>query len=291
MPERFGPDERRVFKRQGYVVLDDILDTNDVKAARDEIWTTIPETPADVGESYRTPYEIANGDDIKKPDAFESIQYDVFAAANELVGGVLQTPASPFDLSQEMQLALNFPRKTRLRHTHQRANNGGYADSGGHIDGYNTLRSGEEGASLPEYFTVGATIYFDSVEQNGGGFVVFPGSHHVVAEYFKDHSLEGPSWRGRLPAIDDTGGWTYETSLAEQLRASEITGGAGTVILWHNKLLHGSGYNQREALRLAGISRFQHDRSEEIRRDAASEIWKYWPALQDIEIDFERNPM
>jgi ectoine hydroxylase-related dioxygenase (phytanoyl-CoA dioxygenase family) len=258
--------QRRRFKRDGYLVVTDALDDDLVEEGRETLAAAVPEDIDDpddvVGEGGRSP----------EPDAtapFGAINDRLYDYATALVGDELVAP----DVSH-LQFALRYPRDLRLGAHHDRT------PSFGHLDAYGPgfRDEGEYGG-----FTVGATVYFDDVVERGGGFTVWPGSHWVAADYYADHSVESPGYHGHLPAIDDDGGWDYTRRLDEQARSHEIAAPGGSVILWHNKLTHAAGVNQSPNVRIAGIQRFSRHDHDEIKRDAADKPFKYWPALEEVE--------
>lgn len=257
--------QKAAFARDGYLVLEDGIDDDAIAAARDRIWDAVPDDPDDpeslVGVGSRSP-------DVPTEEPFATINDLLHEYGAALVGDALVAPDGP-----GMQLALRYPREVRLSATHDRTPTG-------HLDGY-----GPGFREHGEYtgFTVGAVVYFDRVDPSGGGFTVWPGSHRVAAEYFSDHALTSPGHGGRLPAVDDDGGWDADRFFHQQARSRMLAGDAGTVILWHNKLVHAAGVNQRSRVRMAGIKRFRRDDHEEIKADAADEPFAYWRGVDGIE--------
>jgi ectoine hydroxylase-related dioxygenase (phytanoyl-CoA dioxygenase family) len=155
---------------------------------------------------------------------------------------------------------------------------------GGHEDGYlSSSATEDEQTGTYDYHTVGATAYLTDVAPHGGGFSVFPGSHRIVADYFKDHALNSLGWQACPPAIAESGGWDYDRRLDDQLDAKAIPGDSGTVILWHMRLLHGVSINQDISPRVALITRFTHEQGDSIKHDAVPNLWKYWEAIPEAE--------
>lgn len=275
----------RSFKRNGFLVLENALSEPDVTKCRELLWNALSFSPDTVGDAASR-YQLIDEDNLDEIKPFEQIHNTVFQLANQLVGdNVLETPQPPFSIPDDMTLPMNLPDGANLANTHLRSNNHA------HIDGFGERFKDPETDETYIYNTINATVYFNDVVPGGGGFTVYPGSHYIASEYFETHSLPSPGWTGYLPAIDDTGGWKYNQQLGHQLRDLEITGPAGTVILYHNKLLHKAGFNQRDRVRMAGIIRFTHHLGDEIAEAAATDCWKYWPAMKDVDIDLKDSPI
>jgi hypothetical protein len=275
----------RSFKRNGFLVLEDALSESDVTKCRKLLWNALSFSPDTIGDAPSR-YQLIDEEELDKVNPFEQIHNSVFQLADQLVGdNVLATPQPPFSIPDDMTLPMNLPDGANLANTHLRSNNHA------HIDGFGERFKDPETDETYVYNTINAVVYFNDVVPGGGGFTVYPGSHYIASEYFETHSLPSPGWTGYLPAIDDSGGWKYNQQLGYQLRDLEVTGPAGTVVLYHNKLLHKAGFNQRNRVRMAGIMRFTHHLGDEIAEAAATDCWKYWPAMKDIEIDIEESPI
>ena len=263
---------KRRFVRDGYLLVEDALDEELVAEGRDLLAAELPEDLDDpealVGVGSRSPSPDAD-------EPFTTVNERLYEYAAELAGDALVAPDGP-----GMQFALRYPREVRLGAHHDRT------PSFGHLDGYgpNYKETGEHGG-----FTVGAVAYFDDVVERGGGFTVWPGSHWVAADYYAEHSFESPGYHGQLPAIDDDGGWDYSRRFDQQARSRELAGDAGSVVLWHNKMVHTAGVNQSPNVRMAGIQRFSREDYEEIKEDAADKPFEYWDGLADVD-PAERPP-
>ena len=256
-------DQRQRFAEQGYLCLPEAIDPELIAGAREQLWEAIPESrdepEALVGVGSRSP-------DVPSDAPFTAINDQLYDYGSSLVGDRLVAPDGP-----DMQLAFRYPRDLRVSAYHDRR-------SGvGHLDGY-----GPGFKQDGEYtgFAVAGVVYFDQVAARGGGFTVWPGSHWLAAAYFRDHALNAPGYGGNLPAIDDSGGWDRTASLGNQLRSRELSGPPGTLILWHNKLIHGAGVNQSDRIRMAGIKRFRRDDHEAIKADAAAAPFAYWDEIE-----------
>jgi len=258
--------QKRRFVRDGYLRIEDGLDEGLVSEGRDLIAAELPEELDDpddlVGVGSRSPSPAAE-------EPFTTINERLYDYAADLAGEALEAPDG-----RGMQFAVRYPREIRLGAHHDRT------PSFGHLDGYGPgyRENGEYGG-----FTVGAVVYFDDVVERGGGFTVWPGAHWVAADYYAEHSFESPGYHGQLPAIDDDGGWDYTRRFDEQARSRELAGEAGTVILWHNKMVHTAGVNQSPNVRMAGIQRLSREDHEAIKDDAADKPFEYWDGVAGLD--------
>jgi hypothetical protein len=140
-----------------------------------------------------------------------------------------------------------------------------------HVDGGTGPYATEEDDIEYLPFTIASAVYFDEVEPRGGGFTVWPRSHRLTEEYFENHTY------GDYVTNDDVLGDL------EPGPAFEITGGPGTLVLWHHNIIHGAAPNHSERIRMAGFQRMAHRDIGEIRQDGLSDIWKMYPAIHDLE--------
>ncbi|MFB6138804.1 MAG: phytanoyl-CoA dioxygenase family protein [Halosimplex sp.] len=265
----FTDSERRSFARNGFLVCDDLLPVDLVCDGREAVTEALDVDPDDPDGVIGAGYEVAMEGVDDAP--FTAITEELYPAAEALVGDGALSPPGP-----GMQIALNFPDDDAVDPVH------GPKSIGGHLDGYAAFDENPEVTT----FQLGAAVYLDDVGPRGGGFTVWPGSHRVAAEYFADHALEslgGKPDNSQLPAMgDEPGEWDYDRRLHEQCDPYEISGEAGSVVLWHGLLTHNAGINTGERIRMAAITRFSRGDQEEVRRDAASNLFEYWPAMAGV---------
>jgi len=265
----FTDSERRAFARDGFLVRDDLLPTEAVDDARAAVVDAMDADPDDPEALIGAGYEVAL-EGVDQPPLTE-IAERLFPAAEALVGeGVLEPP------DPGLQVALEFPDGDAAESVH------GAKTVEGHLDGYAAFDENPDVTT----FQLGAAVYLDDVGPRGGGFTVWPGSHRAAAAYFADHALEsvgGKPNNSQLPATgDEPGEWDYDRWLHDQWDPYEISGSAGTVVLWHGLLTHTSGINTGERVRMAGIERFAREDVADVRRDAASNLFEYWPAMAGV---------
>ncbi|MFB6136266.1 MAG: phytanoyl-CoA dioxygenase family protein [Halobacteriaceae archaeon] len=294
-------EQKLRFKRNGFLVLRDVLDDSDVREGREHLYEIISEDaddPASLAERDGDHDEILHRNSESDTASrftnvapFERLFRQVYDYAEELTGPeVLAAPderpaeyclhgghlmASREDgepaidhdgaIGPILQYPSNITDETRETYD--------YAQ-GRHVDGgtgpYAT--EGDDVEYLP--FTIACAMYFDEVEPRGGGFTVWPGSHRKTERYFAEHPRrdyqENP---GVLEEMEPGPGF-------------EITGGPGTLVLWHHNIMHGAAPNHSERLRMAGFQRIAATDIGEIGESALGDIWKMYPGIRDLEPAF-----
>jgi len=162
---------------------------------------------------------------------------------------------------QRCQIALRFPRPEGVPRRL----------AGPHIDGYHTPENGVPDDGVVRNFTLLLGIMLSEVPAPfSGNFTVWPGTHRRMERYFRDHgvnSLQG----GEVGTI----GLRLPKSVA-------VTGNAGDLILAHHQVVHGACLNASPNVRLATITRLKHKDTDEIGKDAYTNIWREWPGIRDV---------
>jgi hypothetical protein len=264
--------QRREFHRNGFLVIESGIDGSTVSAAREAVWELIDEHPEDPST---WPHENRGerAEDCATSDPFRAINDVLFDYCEAMVGEGLLTGENR---GVDAQLALRFPREETVMDPDAPQ----IGAIGGHVDG--TLDV-EDGAGDVVPHTINGVAYLDRVQPYGGGFTAWPGSHRTVCEYVDEHPIQ--SIAGGIPAPDGQGGWR-ETPLDEVYDPFEITGDAGTVVLWHGRLQHTGGINLRPgSLRIAHIQRFFHTHAHQYQEDAPEEPYLGWAGMDGIVTD------
>jgi hypothetical protein len=296
--ETLGVEQRRRFKRDGFLVLRDALEDDTVTRARDALWEAIPEDrddPAswfardgDHDEILHRGSGSQSGENLPTVEPFEQLFRDVYPYAEALVGpdrladpgerpaeyclhgGHLMSSRHGGESVVEHDGAvgpilqypsdLEDPLEEPFDYTEQR-----------HVDGgTGPYAEGTDVEYLP--FTIAMAIYFDEVVPRGGGFTVWPGSHRKTAGYFQNHSYG--EYMDDYPEVH---------SDLELGPAHEITGEAGTLVLWHHNIVHGAAPNHADRIRMAGFQRIARSDIGDIRQSALSDPWLQYDALRDVE--------
>ena len=238
-------EDTEFFKENGYLVMRGALEQEAIDAALDRLWEAMDEDRNDPESWIRKGYRSVP---VGNEEVISGTTYNnrVFAMAEELVGkDKLHTRggAGPH---------INFPDPDRK-----------WREPGGHLDGYHTPTNGVP-KGVVGAFTLGATVYLDTVEKRGGGFTVWPGSHRIWAEYFRHHDLDS------LPG----GGAPFDLG-----PSYEFTGGAGDVCFWHHQMSHTAGPNCGRNVRIACISRYRRKDLDQIKFETPDDMWKYWDGI------------
>jgi ectoine hydroxylase-related dioxygenase (phytanoyl-CoA dioxygenase family) len=122
-----------------------------------------------------------------------------------------------------------------------------------------------EGHCDQHVFQVGVVLYLSDVLPHGGGFTVWPRSHHLM---HKRHRTLGGTERRR----------TFDRTLkrVEATSPVEITGPVGTVIFWHQRLVHTAGINTRRTVRHATLCDFKNEEFLGAAQTTPTDLWETW---------------
>ena len=103
------------------------------------------------------------------------------------------------------------------------------------------------------------SAYIDDLPPNSGGFTIWPGSHSRIWREQWEAFLEGEKHTDKHLAERKAGG--YNDPVIQRIKVDtqpfDCHGPAGTVVLWHTKILHMAGQNQStDVIRQATIYGF-----------------------------------
>ena len=129
--------------------------------------------------------------------------------------------------------------------------------------------------------------YIDDLPPASGGFTVWPGSHTRIWERqwqaFHEHGL---THTGEREKVREAGGYEYRPDpLFEQIKAdsqpADSYGPAGTVVLWHTKILHIPGQNTssdviRQATIYGYLKTLESVSDAMAMDDSGGDIWRDW---------------
>ena len=130
----------------------------------------------------------------------------------------------------------------------------------GHLDGHGLVDGSVQ------RFTIAATVNMAEVKPKSGAFTVWPGTHRRVHEYFRNHSI----LTGLQSLQDEEGNWD---DLPE---AIENPGPPGTVVFWHNLMMHGPGNNYGTEIRMACVNRFSRKDLIDTQFEMPEDMWEDW---------------
>jgi hypothetical protein len=114
-------------------------------------------------------------------------------------------------------------------------------------------------------------IYLSDVQEHGGAFMYWPGSHHVAWQYFRrnpdDYLSQGERTQDQTFAI-----------LKGEMKSEpvEFIGTAGDVLIWHSLIFHSASVNKRTETRFAIFGRWGVPLSGEPVYDFNGDMWAYW---------------
>ena len=231
------------FKAEGYVILRDFFEPDQIQEWRDVFWTHLgaepdePETWPDSNAVKDLSLDPVPGNLPRSQAIIQQLGGDLFAGGG---GSMLVKWPTP---DQEWQLP-----------------------AGGHIDGYGRSWSGG--------FMLGATSYLEDVDVQGGGFVYWPQSHLSTQAYFREfpEQIDG-SFRERDDWEERS--WGLFSDLSPQ-GPREFVARAGDIIFWHSFLCHTGSANVSSRPRQGVFSRWDRADREEMRYDVPEDLWKYW---------------
>ncbi|RAP77305.1 phytanoyl-CoA dioxygenase family protein [Paenibacillus montanisoli] len=142
-------------------------------------------------------------------------------------------------------------------------------DLGAHLDG--VLRVKE---SIAQNFTaLVGVILSDQTEPGQGNFTVYPGTHKLYEQYFREHGAE--------VLFRDEGFRTKHRSDNVPLpKPVQITGEPGDLIITHYQLVHAGGINLSERIRYSVYFRVDHKERRNDWQTPLVDMWSHWPGLR-----------
>lgn len=232
------------FKEEGYVVLENFIDPEQVAAWREQFWAHVgadPEEPAGWPDSY-----VIKGFDVDP--AFRELP-KTRAVVEQLGGGCfVRGNGSMMVRWPSGEDTWKWPKW-------------------GHVDGYGP---GGWGGG----FMLGATAYLDDVEEGGGALTFWPRSHLSTHGFFRQfpEQVDG-SFREREDWKEQQ--WALFSDRSPK-GPVQFVAKAGAVIFWHAFLCHGGSDNVRTHPRLAFFARWAHEKCEAISYEVPENLYKYW---------------
>lgn len=137
-----------------------------------------------------------------------------------------------------------------------------------HIDGTYSPTNGVKEGTLGSFTMLLAVFLSDLPLPNAGNFTVWPGSHHICAEYLREHGPE--TLIPGIPPLD--------------LPAPEqITAQAGDIALCHYQLAHSAAPNVSPHVRYAVFFRLTHVDHDAHKMEVLTDIWREWDGMRGFE--------
>ena len=136
-----------------------------------------------------------------------------------------------------------------------------------HLDGMYSPNNGVPEGTI-QNFTMLVGVYLSEVNRPyAGNFTVWPGTHHIYEQYFREHGPEA-LLQGMPPV-----------KLPEPV---QLLVKPGDVVLAHYQLAHGSAINVAPHPRYALYFRFKHRNHDSDWKARMTDIWMDWPGMQSI---------
>ncbi len=136
-----------------------------------------------------------------------------------------------------------------------------------HLDGMYTPTNGVPEGKIMNFTALVGVMLSDLPEGDSGNLVVWPGTHRIYEQYFREHGPQ--SLLNGMPPVD--------------LPAPvQITGSAGDAVLCHYQLAHGIAGNASPHIRYAIYFRLHHIDHEALRWESMTDIWREWAGMRAL---------
>jgi hypothetical protein len=126
-------------------------------------------------------------------------------------------------------------------------------------------------------FTLGFVCYVDTVEPDGGGFAVWPGSHRRL--FYTSHS------RYRKESTDKYDRIRKEYDNSWETTSFQTHGEPGDIVIWHHRMAHMGSHNYSTNIRKAILTDFSFKNINQLAElPPGEDMWEDWgDAVRDIE--------
>jgi hypothetical protein len=280
---KLTPDEIRFFRDEGYVIKRKVMDENLMAQARERLWDKPPpgidrndpntwrgpiQTPEDrkiLPRSPETDY-LFDGWALPNPpshnDQYSGVdgicwRYRTLGTEKFLVR-MLLTDASIWGMAEQLlgKGSLAVPSRTRGIYCRFPQRDIPVEPLKPHTDGHE--------------FHLGVVGFIDDVPPNGGGFTIFPKSHRV---FYYQHLTQF----GR----DKTDTYEKHHDMLKEQTATECSGEAGDIILFHHRLAHaGNPPNHSLEIRKAALGDLvRKDLKDKLDEPPCENMWRDWPGI------------
>lgn len=243
-------EQKRRFAEDGYVYLPGVVPRNLVDAALRAI-------NASLGERGIPPDDLPV---LRSRSYCPELQHDAAITGLLNASGLLELAESAIGRDQLLavaagQIALRFPTMGRA------------SEPRPHLDGMHTATNGVPEGRLSSFTGLAGVMLSDVTGDGQGNLVVWPGSHRLNGEYFREHqpeSLLAGMPRVGLPA------------------PRQVTGHAGDAVLCHYLLSHGVATNVSANIRYAVYFRLNRVNHDARQREAMMDPWHEWDGIRPL---------
>ncbi|HEY3291024.1 MAG TPA: phytanoyl-CoA dioxygenase family protein [Anaerolineae bacterium] len=136
-----------------------------------------------------------------------------------------------------------------------------------HLDGMYTPTNGVPQGRIASFTMLVGVALSDVSEPFAGNLTVWPGTHRLYEQYFREHGPE--ALLQGMPPI----------RLPEPLF---LTAQAGDVMLCHYELAHAAAANASPHVRYAIYFRASHVEHDQQWKEAMTDIWMEWPGMRSL---------
>lgn len=136
-----------------------------------------------------------------------------------------------------------------------------------HLDGMHTSTNGVPEGRLASFTGLAGVMLSDVTGDGQGNFTVWPGSHRLNGEYFREHQPE--SLLEGMPKVDLP-------------PPRQLTGRAGDAVLCHYLLSHGTAPNVSPNIRYAIYFRLNRVNHQARQREAMMDPWAEWDGIRPL---------
>lgn len=153
------------------------------------------------------------------------------------------------------QIALRFPTLGAAREPHP------------HLDGMYTPHNGVKEGMIQNFTALIGVFLSDVPHDYMGNFTVWPGTHRLYEQYFREHTPQ--SLLQGMPAV----------ALPQ---ATQVKVRAGDAALCHYQLAHGIAGNSSPFIRYAIFFRLTHIDHDALHWECMTDIWREWAGMQEV---------
>lgn len=136
-----------------------------------------------------------------------------------------------------------------------------------HLDGMYTPTNGVPAGTIRNFTMLFGVALSDVTMPYAGNLTVWPGTHHIYEQYFREHGPE--ALLNGMPPV----------TIPEPV---QLLAKAGDVILAHYELAHGVAQNVSPHPRYAIYFRLYHVDHDQHGHATMADIWREWEGMQEI---------
>lgn len=136
-----------------------------------------------------------------------------------------------------------------------------------HLDGMSTPTNGVPPGRILNFTALVGVFLSDIPHEFMGNFTVWPGTHRLYENYFRQHGPQ--SLLNGMPPV----------ALPEP---QQVTAQAGDAVLCHYQLAHGIALNTSPFIRYGIFFRLIHKNHDAWQWECMTNIWREWAGMQEI---------